>query len=285
MNVFAIIVTYQSDVDRLRQILAILRPQCPAVIVDNSLNDEKRNAIAACAVDDRVHYVSMQGNQGIGAAQNRGIVLARSLSADTILLLDDDSIPANDLVPALVACADRLGDHAIVGANALDHAGREISNARHAPGAIVACRDMMSSGSLIRCPILDRVGPFDETLFVDGVDFDWGWRAARMGYTLHLCRATAIRHQLGEGKIAGVGYPSPIRHYFQYRNILSLMRRSYVPWGWRVSQMLKLHTKLLLIPLLMPEKGRRLRFAFAGIRDAILGRVGPWQASGASHAR
>ncbi len=285
MNVFAVIVTYQSDVDRLKRILAILRPQCRVVIADNSLDDHKRNAIAACVVDDLVHYVSMQGNQGIGAAQNRGVALARTFGADTILLLDDDSIPDSNLVEALVTSAKQLGDRAIVGANALDHAGREISNARGISGAIVACRDMMSSGSLIRCTIFDQVGPFDEALFVDGVDFDWGWRAAQMGYTLHLSRATAIQHQLGEGKIAGVGYPSPIRHYFQYRNILGLMRRSYTPWSWRASQMLKLHTKLLLIPLLMPEKGKRLRFAFAGIRDAMLGRVGPWRASGAHHGR
>lgn len=285
MNVFAVIVTYQSDVDRLRKILAILRPQCRVVIADNSLDDEKRRAIAGCAVDGLVDYLSMQGNQGIGAAQNRGIALARTLGADTVLLLDDDSIPADNLLDALITCSKQLGDGAVVGANALDSAGQEISNARNTPGGIVPCRDMMSSGSLIRLPIFDRVGPFDEALFVDGVDFDWGWRATQMGHTLHLCRATAIHHQLGEGRIAGVGYPSPIRHYFQYRNILGLMRRSYVPWSWRVSQMLKLHAKLLLIPVLMPEKGKRLRFAFAGIRDALLGRVGPWRTSGARHDR
>lgn len=284
MNVFAIIVTYQSDVARLERILAILRPQCPVVIADNSLDDQKRDAIGTCADGKNVYYVSMQGNKGIGAAQNKGIALAQTLGADAVLLLDDDSIPSGDIVDMLVACAAQLGECSVVGANAIDSEGREISNARKTPGAVVKCRDMMSSGSLIRIAIFDHVGQFDEALFVDGVDFDWGWRALQLGYELYLCRATAIRHQLGEGKIAGVGYPSPIRHYFQYRNILGLMRKSHVPWGWRVSQMAKLQLKLLLIPILMPEKGKRLRFAFAGIRDALRGRKGPWRAKGAYHA-
>lgn len=280
MIVAAVIVTYRSDVDRLKRVLAILSSQCRIVIADNSLEDRQRHVIADCAVSAGVHYVSMFGNRGIGAAQNRGIAIARELGAEAVLLLDDDSTPGTDLVDALVSCSEELGERAVVCANALDSMGQEVSNARRLSGAVVPCRDMMSSGTLIRATTLDTVGPFDEALFVDGVDFDWGWRAINVGYTLHLCRATAIQHQLGEGRIAGVSFPSPIRHYFQYRNILILMRRPYVPLGWKVSQMLKLHAKLLLILVLMPEKEKRLRFAAAGIRDGLRGRVGPWPTAG-----
>lgn len=282
MNVIAIIVTYQSDLQVLREIVRTLSNQCHVVIADNSPTDETGQAIAACLPADRGTYIPMRGNQGIGAAQNRAIAFAWSKEADAVLLLDDDSIPPLDLVDRLVACAQAAGTGAVVGANAVDSGGREISNARRASGNLPECRDMMSSGAFIRREIFARVGPFDESLFVDGVDFDWGWRARRMGIALYLCRATAIEHRLGEGDIAGIRYPSPIRHYYQYRNVIRLMGRPHTPWGWRLSQLVKLPIKLLLIAALMPQKSQRLRFAFAGVGDALRGRSGPWPATQAA---
>ncbi|MBC9030943.1 glycosyltransferase [Sphingomonas sp. JC676] len=278
MNIIAIIVTYQSNLQVLREIIRVLTKQCYLIIADNSLAPADRQSVEDCLMTDGGAYIPMHGNRGIGAAQNKAIALAWSKGAEAVLLLDDDSIPPPDLIDHLRICAQRLGGHAVVGANAVDSLGREISNARHVPGNMPECRDMMSSGALIRREIFERVGSFDESLFVDGVDFDWGWRARRAGIALHLCRATSIQHRLGEGDVAGVRYPSPVRHYFQYRNILRLMGRSYVPWRWRLSQMIKLPTKLLLIAALMPQKSRRLQFAFAGIWDAMLGRSGPWPA-------
>lgn len=284
-NVYAVIVAYETDPNQLDPILVAVAEQCGFVLVDNSNDERLASEIAACVVRHGGHYLCMEGNHGIGAAQNRAINVAWSLGADAVLLLDDDSMPANDLVQCLVNCSDSLGHSVVVGANALDSGGIEISSARHISGTFSSYRDMMSSGTLISHEIFKRVGPFDESLFIDCVDFDWGWRAQRMGVALCLCRATAITHRLGDGRIAGVSYPSPIRHYFQYRNILRMMIRPHTPWAWRLSQFPKLLTKLLLIPLLMPDKVVRLRFAFAGIGDAIRGRSGPWPGANARKAR
>jgi rhamnosyltransferase len=283
-NVHAVIVAYETNPNHLDRILAAVAKQCRFVLADNSNDERLARDIATCVKNHGGHYLSMGGNRGIGSAQNVAINVARRLGADAVLLLDDDSMPANDLIQSLINCSDSLGHAVVVGANALDSGGFEVSNARHISGPLPMCRDMMSSGTLIRLETFERVGPFDDSLFIDCVDFDWGWRAQRMGIALRLCRAAVITHRLGEGCIAGVNYPSPIRHYFQYRNILRMMTRSHTPWAWRLSQCLKLPAKLMLIPLLMPEKVLRLRFAFAGIRDAIRGRSGPWTGENARSA-
>ena len=284
-NVYAVIVAYETNLKQLDRILAAVASQCGFVLADNSDDEVLAKEISACVIKHCGHYLCMDGNRGIGSAQNRGISVAWSLGADTVLLLDDDSMPANDLVDRLVSCSESLGHAVVIGAVALNSAGLEISNFRSTSGAFLHCRDMMSSGTLIRRNIFERVGPFDESLFIDCVDFDWGWRAQRMGIALRLCRATAITHRLGQGRIAGISYPTPIRHYFQYRNILRMMPRPYTPWSWCLSQFVKLSIKLLLIPLLMPEKVQRLRFAFTGIRDAIRGRSGPWPGADARNTQ
>lgn len=277
MNAFGIIVTYQTEVARLDLILARLAPQCHFVVADNTEDSGSSAAIHDCVERHGGSYLAMAGNVGIGAAQNIAIETAWQAGADAILLLDDDSIPAPDLVQVLSSSYHLVPDQrAVFCANAVDANGNEISNVRGHAGTMVRCRDMMSSGTLIRRTVFDEVGPFDAELFIDCVDFDWGWRAQSRGIGIYVTRTTAISHRLGEGKVGGVRFPSPIRHYYQFRNILRLMSRRHVPWKWRLIQALKLPTKLLLIAFLMPQPGRRFRFALTGIRDAFRGKTGKW---------
>ncbi len=279
MNVVAVIVTFKTDQRRLDAILAAVTAQCPAVVADNTEDEALAQTLRECVQRRGAKYVSMAGNRGIGAAQNAAIAVAWSEGADAVLLLDDDSMPANDLVTVLIDCCSlTTSKGAVFGANALDASGREISNARRSPGEMPRCRDMMSSGTLIPRRVFERVGPFDESLFIDCVDFDWGWRAQRLGIPLYLCRRTAIRHRLGEGTVAGMRFPSPLRHYYQFRNILQMMSRPHVPWSWRGAQLIKLPVKLVLMAILMPQARLRLGYAVAGIRDAMRGRSGPWTA-------
>jgi rhamnosyltransferase len=286
MPAFGVIVTYQTEPARLDQILARLAPQCRFVVADNSEDAASATAIRQTVARHDGLYLTMSGNLGIAAAQNAAIEAAWRAGADHVLLLDDDSVPAADLLQILSTRSSPVpGERAVFCANALDTQGLEIGNVRGRPGPMPRCRDMMSSGSLIPRDVFEAVGPFDASLFIDCVDFDWGWRAQALGIGIYVTRATAITHRLGEGRVRGLRFPSPIRHYYQFRNILRLMGRPHVPTRWRAAQALKLPTKLLLIPLLMPEPGRRLRFALAGVRDALRGRAGKWNANTArAHA-
>lgn len=274
-SVLGIIVAYHTDPARLHSILSALVPQCGFVLADNTEDAARSVAIRECVERHGGTYRSMNGNRGIGAAQNLAIGTAWDLGAGAVLLLDDDSIPSPDLVNVLASCRSPIaGELAVFCAGAKDASGKDISNVRHLVGRLTRCRDMMSSGSFIPREVFQKVGPFDEDLFIDGVDFEWGWRARSAGLGIYVCRGTWITHRLGEGEIAGVRVPSPIRHYYQFRNVLRLMTRSSTPWMWRITQSLKLPIKLLLIAMVMPDRAKRLRFSTTGVRDAIRGRCG-----------
>lgn len=283
MLVFGVIVAYNTDTKRLASVFRTLVPQCSVVLADNSEDPICSAEIRACVAQFGGLYIAMGGNQGIGAAQNMAIAAAWKAGAEAVLLLDDDSTPAPDLVSVLAACRSPvLGERAVFCANALDAQGRDIGNARGHTGLMPRCRDMMSSGTFLRRDVFETVGSFDVGLFIDCVDFDWGWRAQRLGVSIYVCRETAITHRLGEGVAAGVRIPSPIRHYYQFRNILRLMTRGHTPWGWRAIQAIKLPIKLMLIAMLMPNPMMRIRYAIAGIHDALRGRSGKWTKPAAS---
>ena len=286
MSISGVIVAYQTNVTRLDAILRVLASQCSVVLADNSEDPGCSAAIRRCVEHHGGVYIAMGGNRGIGVAQNAAIAAAWVRGAASVLLLDDDSIPAPDLVAVLTSCRSPIaGERAVFCASAADAAGKDISNVRHRGVALTRCREMMSSGSLIHRDVFEAVGPFDAKLFVDGVDFDWGWRAQEQGVKIYIARDACIVHRLGEGKIGGLRVPSSIRHYYQFRNILHLMARRHTPWRWRIAQALKLPTKLVLISLLMPNRTQRIRYALAGVRDAIQGRSGKYAEPSITDAR
>lgn len=275
-KIFSIIVTFNSDLQQLKKSLGCLRSQCEVVVVDNStqkfLADEIRKI---CRLFD-IQYLSLDGNLGIARAQNIGISFARQHGATDILLMDDDSLAPSTLVSQLLKAREQSQVHSlIVSARTISVSGKDLSNrtSDFFNGRTI-CTELTSSGTLIPLSVFDRVGDFDESLFIDCVDFEWGWRAIDAGITLALCDNVFIQHRLGEGVRLGFRIPSPVRHYYQYRNVFRMIFRSKAPLRWRVEQSIKLPIKILLIVLLADRRITRLRFAAWGIVDAFTGRSG-----------
>ena len=204
--VMAIIVTLDSNVDDLRENLANCSACMHLLICDNSEDASQRATIHQFAESQCMYYLSMDGNKGIGYAQNRGIEFAEENGAEFVLLLDDDSrlmcTALSGLLQAysvLQAKGFRIG--AVCGRpidchdHNKDKVGCEV-------GVSTYCREMMSSGSLIPLVVLREVGLMDESLFVDYVDFEWGWRAIAQGYKLYFVNDVTFSHALAKGFMA-----------------------------------------------------------------------------------
>ena len=275
-GIVAVIVTYNSDPARLLSLLKVLSQQCAVLVVDNSTQDISRNAIRVVCIQGEVSYLPLGDNLGIARAQNLGIAWARDRAVSDILLMDDDSIPpqsfVSDLLKARASCQIQP---MVISARTVDVNGQDISNCpvQNLTG-LSPCSDLTSPGALIPVVVFDRVGYFDDSLFIDCVDFDWGWRALALGVPLMLCDSVIVQHRLGEGSRLGLKIPNPIRHYYQYRNVLRMIVRSEAPIGWRLSQLIKLPVKLIMIGLVADKKIARLRYAALGVVDFIIGRTG-----------
>jgi len=278
MNEFvvAVVVTYNSQIERLRESLSILTGQCTVVVVDNSTNASSREEIRLVCEHTSVFCLSLGDNFGIAHAQNIGISWARANSAVDILLMDDDSIPSPSLVVDLIKArrASQL-PLVVVSARTIDENGKDLSNCGSKDtGGLTSCNELTSSGTLISSKVFDRVGVFNERLFIDCVDFEWGWRAISLGVPLVLCNNASIRHKLGEETRFGLRLPSPIRHYYQYRNVSMMLVRSVAPFSWRLQQLLKLPIKLFLILVIADRRFERLRYAVWGLYDFFRGQTG-----------
>lgn len=117
-HVGAVIVTYCPDESALRRLLVNLAPQIDfGVIVDNGSTNSPQ--ISGLAGEFNIDLIECGMNLGIAAAQNRGIVYLLNRGADFVLLSDQDSVPAPNMVAQLLATfqmtmsSDGLDPHAI----------------------------------------------------------------------------------------------------------------------------------------------------------------------------
>lgn len=274
-KVLAILITYNTDPESLYKLLNHLSGQADIIICDNSIDTASSSIICKIAFEHQVEYIAMHNNIGIGAAQNHGIEMAWQRNYEFVFFIDDDSIPDPSLVQHLIEVYRQLMASGVkvgaLGARARDSLGADISNAVQGKNIATACSQMMSSGTLIPTKVLRDVGLMDELLFIDCVDFDWGWRAIVKGYQLFLASGCYFQHSLGEGYLSfgslRLGIPSPVRHYYQYRNILLMLTKPYVPNMWKIKQLVALMVKLVIFPCLIAPRKQRIRYMLRGIAD------------------
>lgn len=278
-----VIVTYNSNIERLNLILnALVENGIKYFVSDNSTSTETKEAIRQLCSDCDAHFIDMKGNVGIAKAQNEGIRSAISYGCDDILLLDDDSLPSNNMLNELFKARalfiEKFGRLPVVCANAIAEDGSCLSQTgEEIFKDIFKYRDIISSGTLINKNVFELAGLHEERLFIDCVDYEWGWRAASLGVDIVLYKKAVLNHRLGNGRVKAInaGYGSPIRHYYQYRNILHMMGRNYVPTSWRFIQLIKLMVKPFVILLFFDKKMIRLKYAFKGFIDFTQKRYGP----------
>lgn len=110
-SIHATVVTYQPDIEVLAPLLAALSPQ-GAHIVDNTFADDARvTHLCAGLESGNVTLNRSSDNLCVAKALNVDIASAQELGATHIVLSDQDSLSAPDMMNALLAALSRLRLH------------------------------------------------------------------------------------------------------------------------------------------------------------------------------
>ncbi|MBS0216013.1 MAG: glycosyltransferase family 2 protein [Proteobacteria bacterium] len=289
-SIAAIVVTYRPDIDTLQALVDALLPQVDRLwLVDNaSANIESIRTLAATRGIDSI----VNGeNLGVGAALNQGIATARAHGHDHVLLMDQDSLPADDMVArlgdALHAGGERL---AAVGPAHVDARTGDIApfvrigfpfnrKLRPASGEVVDCDFLITSGCLIPLHAIDAIGDMDAGLFIDNVDLEWCFRARAHGYRVAGVADAEMEHRIGDrlhwrpgGRAIVHG---SVRLYFIMRNRVLLYRRPGTPGRWIAQDVPRAILKFLGFSLVVAPRMANFRAMCRGLRDGLAGREGP----------
>lgn len=303
-RVDAVVVTYYPDLALLGGLLRALAPQVGRIhVVDNTpVGDTRLEIMLAESSSIDVRLIRLGTNMGIAKALNEGINAARDCGATHVLLSDQDSLPAPDMVSALLRTWNELRTQGIqvgvVGPTFTDiNTGLTSPFQASVPGKffyghlrpdvgrpVVEALTLITSGSLLPLAALDDVGPMREDFFIDHVDIEWCHRARARGWKLFGTGAATMFHRMGDASLR-VWYfgwrqesaYSPLRMYYRMRNFVSLCRSPAIDARWKLRNAWYWLGFVYSHAVFGPQKRGSVRMALRGLSDGLRGRLGPWR--------
>ena len=257
-----VIVTYQPDLERvIENVRELQRQGFLVVIVDN--NSDSIAEIRERSGCDKL--IEFSENKGIAAALNAGMRAAVENGSQWTLSLDQDTMVVDNLL-------------------------EEYRKYLKLPDAGALCpaetvRKCPTAGFFISTEAWEKVGEYDEWMFIDYVDYDIETRLRKAGYKIYRINTTRIIQELGKlgvnpffnglGKLlhikklrnfATTYNHSPFRNYYFVRNGLYYINkhRDFLNVKGEYRFLIKWELKKLLL-----EKHRiaNLKALIRGVRD------------------
>lgn len=222
-NIFEVINSYVNQVDKL-------------YLYDNSPIENQKLATIA-AKTNNIEYIRGGYNGGIGIPIN--VVMKKALQEhfDWLITFDQDSVAFPGMVDAMreyVNCVDFDDSVGMVTPNFID--GLEWGIEKTSWPYLYYIYNPIQSGAMHRLSVLEKLGGYDEDLFIDGVDYEFDARLLTNDYKIVQINEAFLRHEINDNfdKVAVIGGfdtrgdQSPKeRIYYRYRNALVLRKRYY----------------------------------------------------------
>lgn len=298
-SICAGIVSYNPSLDRILENVRAIAPQvsCTYVFDNGSANvDELRRALSA---EEGVITIEHAENMGVAFALNRICERARLDGYTHVVTLDQDSVSTPGMVAELsVYAAPEVG---IVSPQIVDRNKEEVDSWRgFLDHKVVDVREaarkgVITSGCLTNLEAFGFVGGFDESFFIDYVDYDFNKRLLLEGYRIIRTGNTALIHECGSFESTWLWTPrkgqdgkwrmerfysfghSAFRCYYKARNRI-LYSKKYGPSGHIEGFEGARQIPAQILLTLLFEKGRRGKLSrfIDGIRDGRRQTVEPY---------
>ena len=219
-KVAAIIVSYNPDSNLFDSINLLLNQVEKVIIVDNG-SKEKYVKYIKSINEDKIEIILNKENLGIATALNIGVRKALENGYEWILTMDQDSKASPDMVKKMFNVYNSINreerkDILSIFPNFVDERIQSIEEYVDAD---------ITSGNLLRKEVFEKVGFFDDSLFIDLVDTDFCMRLNEKGIKMIKIRDAVLYHSLGESKtIKGIlgsfntSNHSALRRYYMTRN-------------------------------------------------------------------
>ena len=231
MKFCAIIVVYNPDTIFLKNVLDSIINQVQQVYIYN-------NSLHSINAKGNIKVLGNGINIGIAKAQNILINIAIKDGYDFALLSDQDTIYPqfyfnniykhlinNEL--AVVVCPAWSN----INSNVLFNGFHIIKNDKiyHVTNSIelTEISHSISSGMVVKLSLINKIGYFNEDLFIDWVDYEWCWRIIEKGYKILGDPNIIIEHNLGDSSVIILcrrfTKRGSIRNYYNIRNAVYLL--------------------------------------------------------------
>lgn len=275
--IMAVVVSFNGGRRTSRAIDALIQQVGHVHVVDNASNPESVDILEGLSREPNISVSWLEKNKGVGHALNIGIRMARKRGYRWLLTMDQDSIVDASMIAAYIGAVDRNSLMVCL-------TPQYITHDRGLEDGIRQVDYSITSGNLVRVDVYDKVGLYNEELFIDGVDFDFSLRVRNAGFKIHLVSAARMYHELGDKSctipvIQKIHtYHTPLRRYYIYRNYLYLVSeyaRQYPGFIFRLTVVKAVY--LLTTLILGEQRLKSIWYIVCGLLDYFRGAMGSYK--------
>ena len=240
----------------LNSLAALTYSNFTVIVVDNGSTDDSLARLRAYNAPYPLTLIATGRNLGYAGGNNVGTRHALECGADFVLVLNNDTTVAPDLLERLLDSAQCNADAGVFSARILyfdepkrvwfDGAFWNPSNLRlEWPGQGEAESSLgtadhetdyaCGAALFFRSEVARQIGLLDESFFLVWEEVDWGFRARKAGWRNVVVPTARVWHKIG---VSFGSESSPLRTYFSIRNELLWFSR-HAPFSARLRLWLK----------------------------------------------
>ncbi|MBU7530827.1 MULTISPECIES: glycosyltransferase family 2 protein [Lactobacillaceae] len=264
------IVTYNPNIERLRMNIESIYKQCKnLVIVDNNSNNI--NELTELIKGYNITLIKNIKNLGIATALNQIMATLQNNRTEWVLTLDQDSVAEKDMLQKYFNFIE-IESVGIICPTIRD---RNTSFETLASEATLLLDKCITSGALTNVSVWEKVGKYDEQMFIDWVDFDFCIRVRKLGYKIIRVNNAVLIHEIGKitySKLLGfkieIQNHSAFRKFYMAQNIIYISRKYHKNFisFMTILRLLKIIT---LVILYESNKKDKLISIFNGILSGL----------------
>ncbi|OUN76834.1 glycosyltransferase family 2 protein [Bacteroides sp. An51A] len=268
------IVLFNPDIIRLKDNINSIGPQVDTIylIDQHSFNLNDIHTLIS-NIHYPIHLTQNDNNMGIAYALNQLLLEAENDKYEWIITLDQDTVCPLNLIKELrqYIYMQNVG----IVCPVINDRSFGIIDKDDKPYTIV--KTCITSASLTSVKAWRKVGGFDSSMFIDGVDTDFCYSLSRNGYIILRCNTVSILHEIGHNSFISniLGHKqvvfnhSAFRYYYICRNIIYKQRKNkdFTPSVYR--GLLTVFYRWILIVLYEKDKWNKTRAIIKGTYDGF----------------
>lgn len=280
-KVAAIIISYNPDNNLLDSINLLINQVEKIIIVDNGSESEKKKNINLIKDinNEKIKVIFNQENLGIATALNIGVKDALKQGYNWILTMDQDSKVSSNMIEKMFEVYSTIDeserkDILSIFPNFVDERIQSIEENSEMNAYEYVDADI-TSGNLLKAEVFDKVGFFDDSLFIDLVDTDFCMRLNEENIKMIKVRDAILYHSLGESQTVksifgkfNTSNHSALRRYYMTRNRFYTWEKYKDLNSFTLNRDKKLFKKeFIKIILGENDKINKIKMVFKGYKD------------------
>lgn len=279
--IISLITLYYPTKETVSNVRSVSSQSDVVYLCDNSPSD---NASLFVGIGN-ARYTYFGKNLGLSGAFNHYLKTQNFSDTDFIFFFDQDSNITDDHIKKLVSEYELLEQADIqigclgpvyfnTSSNQVEIPKRKIRLNEHS----YKVSSIITSSMLVKYKTLKEIDFWNEGIFLDMADWDLCWRLIASGKLCCMTDAVTLHHTLGKGE-KKIGFlrikeGSSFRVYYQTRDCLRLITKSYAPFKYKIRFFLMLSIRPVAHVIFLGNKKERIKYFIKGIRDFSKGIYG-----------